>query len=456
MLRRLALALTALSLAACATPAEDPFISDAIGRCTYVNGFNDRNECKEYLGSSWTQDAMQDNCESPVPGSDPGLLELDLGCPQDDLLGVCYVDAGTIEANTLYFLNGDGYDCSGLAVGCSFAGGEFAPAAACGGEDPLPPQGTTVFPPLELNCVDPIEGEPAGNGPDGQVCTWEAISASTEEGRSFDDYASCDTVRKQRPYYAVDTETGTPDDDPRYSDPEWQEEYEWVNSQVEASACICCHKPGLAPDGPSQWWLGQEGIWTDALSDEGVGMMAGVVDSTAFGAFHPDDNNGFSRLMTGMPSTQPKRMRAFFLDALARRGLTEADLADATPFGGPLYDQLIYEPGVCADDVGVAADGTMNWVGGRARYVYVLEADAQNPAVPPNLDLPDGTLWRVDVSPQDNPITDGIVYGEQPDGAFQAFPESGAPPELIAGEDYYLYVLADIYQPLTRCLFTAQ
>ena len=73
----------------------------------------------------------------------------------------------------------------------------------------------------------------------------------------------------------------------------------------------------------------------------------------------------------------------------------------------------------------------LRWTGGDARYLYVLDADSQSPGVPPNLDLPEGTLWRIDVAPTAVPIESGVTYGVVPEGASQAFPE-GAPAPLAA------------------------
>jgi hypothetical protein len=148
-------------------------------------------------------------------------------------------------------------------------------------------------------------------------------------------------------------------------------------------------------------------------------------------------------------------MKAFLEAELARRGLVPADFAETRPFGGPLYDQLFYEPEACENGEGVDADGNVEWSGGAARYVYVLEADAMSPGVPPNLDTPDGTLWRLDVSHLEPAVDSGIAYGSVPDGAAQRVPEAGDAPALQSGEQYYLVALTDIYQPATRCLFTA-
>lgn len=456
-MKRIAPLLIACSvlLTACAEPEVDPNIADALGRCVYVNGFSNDLECREFYGSDWTTEAMQDQCEVPVPGSDAGVFEPDVGCDRQAILGECVIDPGTVEASIIVFPGDNPDDCGGLVTGCSFAGGEFVPSSVCGGVDPIPPADYVPFEPLQQVCMAPLPGEPEGAGPDGDVCTWEAISGSTEEGRHFADYASCEVVLTQRPYWSAAVEANTPDDDPRYSDTNWQTEYEWITEQVEASACVCCHSAELAPSGPSGWFLEADGLWVDTLDDDAVAMLAGWIDSTAFGAFPPAENNGFARKITGLPSTDPLRTKAFFEDLAARRGVTESDFAGADPFGGPLADQLTYEPDDCSSSAGVDADGTVRWAGGPARYLYVLEADANNPGVPPNLDLPDGTLWRVDVPPTNDAISSGVAYGSDPVGAERVFPEDGAAQPLVSGEEYYLYVLFDIAQPLTRCVFTA-
>ena len=88
--------------------------------------------------------------------------------------------------------------------------------------------------------------------------------------------------------------------------------------------------------------------------------------------------------------------------------------------------------------------------------MYVMRADADNPGVPPNLDLPEGTLWRLDVAHTDDPIASGIQYGVVPEGASQYYPFESSAPALSKGFAYYLYVLQDIYAPLTRCTFVAE
>jgi hypothetical protein len=149
-------------------------------------------------------------------------------------------------------------------------------------------------------------------------------------------------------------------------------------------------------------------------------------------------------------------MRDFFLAELEHRGLSQADFADSAPFGGPLYTQLVYEPGACEDGERVDRDGTIHWGDDVARYIYVLEAGSDNPTVPPNLDLPEGTLWRVDVPWDEETVfaSGEVRYADVPGFATQRVPEEGAPSALTPGQDYYLYVLADVAIPVTRCVFT--
>ena len=69
---------------------------------------------------------------------------------------------------------------------------------------------------------------------------------------------------------------------------------------------------------------------------------------------------------------------------------------------------------------------------------------AQSPGVPPNWDLPDGTLWAIAVPPTSLPMGCGTAYGALPTTAFQRVPATGAPPALVSGETYYLYVQRDV------------
>lgn len=429
----------------------DPLIPEnVLGHCTYVNRFSDREECREYRGDLWTEEAASADC------SEWGASFAEGSCEYDEILGACIL--GDPERVIRVVVPGaDADSCRSQERGCElFGGGIFVPAPVCGGEDLPEAAEGNVFQWPVLECRQPLEGEPAGASENGDVCTWSMISGCTEPGRHFGDYASCDQVRTQRPYAAVPPNAPTVDPDPRLDDPAYVEELAWVTEQVEACACVCCHQTSRTPDGAAVWDIDLPGNWVNSFSPYGLAFAGGVLDTSLLGAYPPAENNGFDRDVTGIPTTDPARLAAFFTAELEFRGMSAADFVDADPTPAPFYQQFIYEPTACAEGEGVGPDGSLIWSGGQARYVYVLDAGSPNPGVPPNLDLPAGTRWRVEVAWDESPMKSGEVrYGEVPAGARQGLPADGSPAALVSGETYYLYVAADIAVPITRCLFTA-
>ena len=86
-------------------------------------------------------------------------------------------------------LGGNNADfCSTTARACvNFIGGSFETAQLCADQYvDTPPVGSEplVFEWPSQTCQPPLNGEAAGDGPDGHVCTWNLISGCTEEGRS--------------------------------------------------------------------------------------------------------------------------------------------------------------------------------------------------------------------------------------------------------------------------------
>lgn len=461
MLRRAALSPLLLVLAAAAcdpepsgSPAPD---SVAVGSCVYTNPFSKAEECKLYVGSTFDAATAAQDCEEYVLGA-PGTFTEGGACDYAAYLGTCSVSAGTEYEYVLVSPGEDSSACASSKMGCeTFAQGTFRPGPTCDGvvTGGGGSSGGTVFEQPYQTCRDPLAGEPAGQGPGGKVCTWTMISASTEQGRHYEDYASCEDVLTQRPYYAAPAAGTTAKNDPRLGDATLLAEVQWAREQVEASACVCCHSDRVAPKGPSQWFVEADGIWLDSISDDGLAMMAGLADSSAFGAFAPEDNNGFDRTVLGVPTTDNDRMRALLTAEWERRGYTLADAQSIPPFGGPLVSQREYEPGACSAGEGQDAQGRLIWSGGPARYLYVLESDAANPGVPPNLDIPTGTRWFADVPSAEAPFASGVAFGEL-SGKMRKRAPQGAPSALVSGQTYYLYVLADIAVPLTRCVFTAK
>lgn len=309
-----------------------------------------------------------------------------------------------------------------------------------------------AIPPFR-ECREPKDGRP-GKGPDGKVCTNVAVAGATEEGRYFPDQASCEVVLRQgRPFWSVPPAGETPPNDPRLRDDAYMRELAWVTSQVEASACVCCHDSKYLGKQAGRWDIRLGPIWLDSLSNAGLALFTGLADSSVLGAFPADQNNGFDRSVTGIPTTDTPRMQRFLRAELARRGVTEEQARAVPPFGGPIYANQVEKPEVCGTQEGIAPDGRIVWKGGAARYVYVGTAESKNPGVPPNLDLPEGTLWRLDVLASAEALAPSVLYGTTPPGSFQYVPERATAPALERGKIYHLTVLRDIGIPLANCLF---
>lgn len=430
---------------------------EIVGSCRYQNRFSRGDECRDYHGA-WTEEKAREDCDDWG-----GALTLGQACNIEQVLGYCIFEKDGLYIRTS--LPGSDPDACGSTLrGCEFFGrGAFEAAPICGGVDPDQGGGVTglaVFQQPVLQCKDPKEGEPPGRSAGGKVCTWEMISGATEEGRRFEDYASCGRVRTQRPYYPVPAAPNATRSDPRMEDPTYRAEHAWVQGQIQSTACVCCHSD-KAPQGPSNWFMESQGNFINSFFDRGIAMGAGWIDTVSLGAYPKEENNGFSRATPEDPfhtifvTTDDARMRRFFEAEAAARGLKREQFAGQIA-AGPLDEQLRFRPSACTRGEGVTEDGRVVWRGGAARYVYVLEESATSPTVPPNLDLPKGTLWRIDVPVEGTPVASGSVrYGQLPAGMTQRAPLMGAPPALEKGRRYYLYVTADLIQPITRCLFTA-
>jgi hypothetical protein len=429
----------------------NPTIPETIaGRCIYTNSFSSAEECREFRGDGWTDEAANTDCKEWESTFQAGE-----SCQYESVLGACILTQSSDKVIRIVMPGTDPGKCGSSERGCElFGGGIFVPAELCGGAAiDVEPTGP-FFTPAVLECREPLAGEAAGASDGGQVCTWSVISGCTEPGRHFADYASCSAVLTQRPYHPAAPAPPPTEPDKRLQDPAYVAELGWVKEQVEACACVCCHQTSITPKGASVWDIDAKDNWISTFSTYGLAFAGGFLDSSLLGAYPSEQNNGFDRTKTGIPTTDPDRMRKFFEDELAHRGSSPAEWAGFDPVPAPFYAQDQYAPTACAEGEKVAADNTITWTGGGARYVYVLEQGTSNPGVPPNLDLPVGTIWRLDVAPESKSVRSGkLQYGDLPEGTSQAFPADGAPTPLEMGKTYYLYVLADIAQPITRCTF---
>lgn len=293
--------------------------------CAYTNLFTEAPECREYHGDWLEGDALAD-CEEQSGALAQAPCEGPAG------LGTCVVAASDTSEVRVLFAGDDITQCPVLVEVCgTFLGGEFEAAAACVDhvDDPPPPEDPA--PGVERMCVPPLAGEPAGAGPGGQVCTWSAINGCTEEGRSYADYASCEPTY-DRGYYP---DPPAPDEgqDPRMDDPVYAADVEWVRAQLNACACACCHQGSVTPAGATIFDTELSGNLLNSFSPWGLAFMGGYVDSSIFGSLPPEDNNGFSRDVTGMPTTDTQRALEIFAAELAYRGYaTDDDFGP--PFGG--------------------------------------------------------------------------------------------------------------------------
>ena len=442
-------------------PSTEAFVAPATKpaqwRCSYSNPFSLAAECKAYTDTDWTEAEARADCEAGQY-EEAGTFESG-NCDLSPILGYCDV-APYIGDDYRLFLGGDNPDLcnvSGRACVVNLKG-EFLPSEQCVDRYSPPEMNmstSSVFEWPTLSCQAPPEGEQSGQSENGEVCTWNLISGCTEAGRDYYEYGSCDTVYTNRPYYPVPGLPAGDESDPRYSDEIYQQESNWVKEQVKACACVCCHDD-RAPRGPSTWSVDAGPLWVNTMSDTAVAMFAGYIDSSSLGAFMPEENNGFDRIQSAMPTTDVQRMLAFFQAEFDRRNIDPAWAENVRPIGGPLVTQRDYQPEACATGIGVNREGVINWGSEQGvRYLYILEEDANNPGIPPNFDLPEKTLWRIDIPSDQDPLASGTVrYGEKPSQSIQVFPETQAPQALEEGQQYYLYVMRDVAIPVERCVFT--
>jgi hypothetical protein len=311
-------------------------------------------------------------------------------------------------------------------------------------------------------CRNPAAGEAPGKSPNGQICVWDGIHGATEEGRAWDTANLCERARNQgRPYARVPPNARYEQADARRDDAAYVAEETWVKSQARSQACTCCHS-NVNEGGGAVFGIDRAGSFANQFNDRGLAQGAGWVQSIPLGGWPAEKNNGFQKSDVAHPdysifmSTDPARMKRFFEGELRHRNLTPADFLGKPDGFGPLTEQLNFRPEACTSAERVDADGRIRWLSGKARYIYVMEESSRSPTVPPNLDLPAGTLWRIDVPESGTPVSSGTVtYGVVPDGLTQKFPMSGKPAPLTSGKRYYLYASADVLVPLTRCVFTA-
>lgn len=313
--------LSLILVAACSGEEAPSRDEPARWHCVYTGAFSEQEECREYHGAGWAEAGARVECD------DQGGVLASGSCAEPATLGTCVIPAGEAQWIHVIGAGDDTATCSTLKQVCeTFASGDFEIAPACEGKTDEPPP-PLEDPSAELVCRDPVAGEPAGQGEGGQVCTWQALAGCTEPGRNFADYAACGPLYPVRGYYPAPPAPET-EPDPRMQDPEYAAAVAWVKAQIEACSCVCCHQKSKTPAGAAIWDTEFDGNFINSFSPWGLAFMAGFVDSSILGSIATDENNGFSRDITGMPTTDIDRVVEFFTAELEHRGYTPEDFTN--------------------------------------------------------------------------------------------------------------------------------
>ena len=105
-----------------------------------------------------------------------------------------------------------------------------------------------------------------------------------------------------------------------------------LTQRVRLGAYVCCHSSEMTGYA-SRWDYDAPGIWTDTMPLTGIVMAAGLADEhQLFGFYSEDQNHGFNREETLIPTTDTERMKAFFQGEFERRGGTQADIEAVLAF----------------------------------------------------------------------------------------------------------------------------
>ena len=279
------------------------------------------------------------------------------------------------------------------------------------------------------------------------VCVWNSPTAFAPEGIVFNEIGSCDHVFTQAPSWFMHPQRLYDSDASLLEDEAFTEELRWAQAQVASSGCSCCHSSQSGSNHGTAWDADAPAVWTDTISLPRLYLLSGMIpEHREFGAFAPEENHGASREIVMVPSSDPERLRAFFVSEFERRGGTEEDKEDAQKQMDTLFSRKAAEPRACIDPFEGLIDGKLVWNNTQGvRQVYLQEMGSEIPGFPPNLDKPAGTVWAFRVPADMEPIKSGtVVPGELPEGAVQLIPEDGSAPVLESGERYRFFATPDV------------
>lgn len=295
---------------------------------------------------------------------------------------------------------------------------------------------------------------------DGQeyVCVWNNPTASAPEGVPFNEVGSCEHVFTQAPSWFVRPRRVYESDSSLLENEDFVRELKWAQSQIESSGCACCHSSAIGTDHVTGFDFNAPEVWTDTLNNSRLYLLSGTITQHQdFGFYDSEETHGFSREITMIPSTDPMRLRAFFLSEFERRNGSEEDITKAYNAIDSLFGQQAEESEECAPDEGII-DGKITWNEDKeARQIYIQEITSKLPGFPPNLDRPEGTVWAYQLpSVQDVGFKSGeISLDSLPEEAIQLVPKDSSIPQLEVGKTYRLFVRPDVMlNRILNCTFT--
>ena len=191
----------------------------------------------------------------------------------------------------------------------------------------------------------------------------------------------------------------TPEDDPIRSDDAFLAEVEWAKGQAESCGCVCCHTTGTAPRRCGCFRYSGRRHLDGHLHQTGPRNCCRLDRFESLGAHAAMDNNGFDRSRTGSSNHRRRTHDPILRGRISQAWRDSEEFEGKQPLAAPSQRKQRLSPRHVPQGIGIDATNKISWSGGTARYIYVLEAGAANPGVPPNLDRPDGTIWKIDVEP---------------------------------------------------------
>ena len=279
------------------------------------------------------------------------------------------------------------------------------------------------------------------------VCVWNSPSAAAPEGINFSEIGSCDHVFTQAPSWFVHPERTYQTDVTLLDDDAYRAELLWAQQEFRSSGCSCCHSSQAGSNYGTAFDSDAPEVWTDTISNARLFLLSGEIEGhREFGAYEPSENHGASSFDVMIPSSDPQRLRAFFLSEFERRGGTQDDKDHAQEQVTTFFGRKKVAPRDCIDPFEGLIDGKLTWNSERgARQIYVQELGSEAPGFPPNLDKPEGTVWAIRVPYTEDAIAPGTVtLGELPVGAVQLEPQDGSVPVFESGNQYRIYITPDV------------